>query len=113
MAQPTAWDKRRAPRQKVFGPALILGPKLEVNCVIRDLSATGAKLEIPALIKLPQAFNLMLLKTNSSRHVRLKWRKGDYAGVQFVLPDDAGVAKDERHPASSDPGRTQPRAPGS
>ena len=113
MVKPTAWDKRRAPRQKVFGPALILGPKLEVNCVIRDLSATGAKLEVPALIKLPQAFNLMLLKTNSSRHVLLKWRRGDYAGVQFVLADDAAVAKDAKHPPSPDADGMQPRAPAS
>ena len=82
------WDKRRAPRQKVFGPALILGPKLEANCVIRDLSSTGARLEVPASVKLPQAFNLMLLKTNSSRHVLLRWRRGDLAGVQFCLPAD-------------------------
>ena len=113
MAQPTAWDKRRAPRQRVFGPALILGSKLEVNCVIRDLSATGAKLEVPAMVKLPQAFNLMLLKTNSSRHVLLKWRKGDFAGVQFVLPEDAGVAKDAKLPAAPVADHVQPRAPGS
>jgi hypothetical protein len=113
MAQPTAWDKRRAPRQKVFGPALILGPKLEVNCVIRDLSATGAKLEIPALIKLPQAFNLMLLKTNSSRHVLLKWRKGDFAGVAFVLPEETGVTKAAKPPAAPLAGDEQPRASGS
>jgi hypothetical protein len=113
MAKPTGWDKRRAPRQKVFGPALILGPKLEVNCVIRDLSAAGAKLEVPALIKLPQAFNLMLVKTNSSRYALHRWRRGDYAGVEFVLPDDAGVAKGARPQASPDAGGMQPRAPGS
>jgi hypothetical protein len=80
------WENRRAPRRKVVGPALILGPKLEVSCIIRDLSATGAKIEVPAIVKLPLAFNILLLKTNSSRHVTLKWRKADFAGVEFVLP---------------------------
>lgn len=106
------YEKRRAPRKKVFGPALILGSKLEANCVIRDLSATGAKLEVPASVKLPQAFNLMLLKINSSRYVVLKWRRGNFAGVAFCLPDDTAVAKDAKPPVSADEGQTQPRAPG-
>ena len=86
------WENRRAPRRKVTGTALILGPNLEAQCVIRDLSAGGAKIEVPASVKLPLAFNILLLKISSSRHVRLKWRKGDFAGVQFVLP----VAPDAR-----------------
>jgi hypothetical protein len=86
-------DKRRAPRQRVTGPALILGPKLEVSCIIRDLSSTGAKVEVAASVKLPPAFNLLLIKTNSSRHVLLRWRKGDYAGVEFVLPPGAEERK--------------------
>ena len=80
------WENRRAARRKVMGTALILGPNLEARCVIRDLSSGGAKIEVPAAVKLPLAFNLLLLKISSSRHVRLKWRKGDFAGVQFVLP---------------------------
>jgi hypothetical protein len=107
------WEKRRAPRNKVFGPALILGPNLEANCVIRDLSSTGAKLEVPISVKLPQAFNLMLLKTNSSRHVFLKWRRGNYAGVQFCLPEGANAAKDAQAPSSAEAGQAQPRTPAS
>jgi hypothetical protein len=83
-------DKRRAPRRMVTGPALILGPDLDASCVIRDLSATGARIEVPSSIKLPPAFNLLLLKTNSSRHVLLRWQRGDFAGVEFVLPTAAG-----------------------
>jgi hypothetical protein len=82
----TGLNKRRAARRKVAGPALIIGPGVEASCVIRDLSATGAKLEVASSEKLPPAFNLLLLKTNSSRHVLLRWRRGDFAGVQFVLP---------------------------
>jgi hypothetical protein len=102
------WEKRRSPRQKVFGPALILGPKLESNCVIRDLSSTGAKLEVPAAIELPRAFNLMLLKTNSSRHVLLKWRRGNFAGVAFCLPET-----DAKHSPSVNAGKMQSRTPAS
>ncbi|HEY7383868.1 MAG TPA: PilZ domain-containing protein [Beijerinckiaceae bacterium] len=90
-ASKTGPDKRRAPRQRVTGPALILGPKLEVSCIIRDLSATGARVEVPAVVKLPPAFNLLLLKTNSSRYVMLRWRKGDFAGVEFVLSPAAAA----------------------
>ncbi|HEX2725365.1 MAG TPA: hypothetical protein VHN20_06060 [Beijerinckiaceae bacterium] len=68
---------------------------------------------MPAAVKLPQAFNLMLLKTNSSRHVLLKWRNGDFAGVAFVLPEDTGLAKAARPPAAPPAGDVQPRASGS
>ena len=87
----TGPENRRAARQRVTGPALILGPKLEVSCIIRDLSSTGARVEVPSVVKLPPAFNLLLLKTNSSRHVLLRWRRGDFAGVEFVLPPGAAA----------------------
>ena|SRR5687767_6454781 len=85
------WENRRTPRRKVMGTALVLGPDLEASCIIRDLSTSGAKIEVPSSVKLPLAFNLLLLKTSSSRHVRLRWRKGNFAGVQFVLPITPGA----------------------
>jgi hypothetical protein len=83
-------EKRRALRRNVVGPALIIGPGVEAICVIRDLSATGAKIEVASSVELPPAFNLLLRKTNSSRHVLLRWRRGDFAGVEFVFPPGLG-----------------------
>jgi hypothetical protein len=76
-------DKRRAPRKEVFGHAVILGLGLRANCIIRDLSATGAKLGVSHRVKLPPKFYVQLVKLNSTRLVNLRWRHGDFIGVQF------------------------------
>jgi len=66
---------------------VIRGPGLHSDCVIRDLSASGAKIEVRASVQLPEEFNLLLLEANTSRHVLLKWREGDFAGVAFRRMD--------------------------
>ncbi len=76
-------NKRNAERRGVFGLAVILAPNIHANCVIRDLSSTGAKLGVSRRIKLPPQFKLALLKTKTVRNVVLKWRRGDFAGVEF------------------------------
>jgi hypothetical protein len=83
-------ENRKAPRRPVFGHAIIRGPNFEADCVIRDLSATGAKIQVRSSIELPPEFNLLLLEANTSRHVLLKWRAGDSAGVEFCKSDRSG-----------------------
>jgi PilZ domain len=77
-------NKRKAPRIEVLGHAIILTPKGRLNCIIRDLSATGARVGVSKIIKLPAEFDLYLIKANSARRVLLRWRDGDSAGVEFV-----------------------------
>jgi hypothetical protein len=76
-------NKRAAQRKVVLGHGLITGPNIHANCVIRDISSTGAKLGVSGKINLPTAFDLLLVKTGSRRRVLLRWRRGDFAGVEF------------------------------
>jgi hypothetical protein len=76
-------NKRAAPRKVVLGHGLIIGPNIHANCVIRDISSTGAKLGVSGKINLPAAFDLCLVKAQSKRRVLLRWRRGDFAGVEF------------------------------
>jgi hypothetical protein len=64
----------------------VVAPGLKASAVIRDISATGAKLAIAPRIKLPPEFHIVDPKTNSARRVTLRWRDGDFAGVQFSKP---------------------------
>ncbi len=79
----TGSNNRSATRREVFGLGVVLGPDLRANCVIRDLSSTGAKLGISRRVQLPPEFRVALLKTKTMRRVSLKWRRGDFAGVEF------------------------------
>jgi hypothetical protein len=56
------------------------------------LSSTGAKLGVSRRVKLPAHFKVALLKTKSVRAVVLKWRRGDFAGVEFCRPRKSAAA---------------------
>jgi len=76
-------ENRKTPRRSVLGHAVIYTPSTRANCVVRDISQTGAKLGVSRNVKLPPVFDLFLVKTNSKRRVLLKWRAGDFAGIEF------------------------------
>ena len=102
------WEKRVAPRTDVFGDAVIIARGVREKCIIRDLSATGAKIEVSQQIRLPKEFDVLLMKTNSVRRVILRWRHGDFAGVRF-----ASQSKTATHPegASGNKLSSRRRAP--
>jgi hypothetical protein len=75
----------------------LIGGRIEFNnrqstmdCIIRELSEGGAKLEISQSITLPEEFDLLIPKRNQSHHVRICWRHEDFIGVEFVTPGSLG-----------------------
>lgn len=65
---------------------IVLGPERLVGCVIRDLSRTGAKLRVAPEIGLPETFSLVIAAHDlRTLTVRLRWRRGDFAGVTFEV----------------------------
>jgi hypothetical protein len=89
-------NKRAAPRKVVLGHGLIIGPNIQANCIIRDISSTGAKLGISGKIILPAAFDLVLVRTGSRRRVVLRWRRGDFAGVEFCQGKMTAASRDDQ-----------------
>lgn len=93
---PNGPDNRINPRYRVLGHAQIRTPTGTINCVVRDLSDTGAKLGVSDRAKLPPEFDLWLVQRKLKLRARLRWRRGEYAGVSFcameqglkVLPPD-------------------------
>ena len=77
-------EKRKSPRAEVHGEAIAIIPDGRKGCVVKDLSATGAKLNIPRRSTLPAQFQLLLLKAKTTRRVTVRWRRGDFTGVEFV-----------------------------
>jgi hypothetical protein len=79
-------DSRRDRRQRTLkdGKIIINENKSIINCVIRDVSTTGAKLKIPATTELPKEFKLLLVSDNRIVPVARVWRRGDLVGVHFL-----------------------------
>lgn len=81
-------DRRAEPRVSVNARGRIMhGDKLGIwaDCVIKDLSGSGAKIELSHLHKIPPRFILIHFQAGMAFEVVLKWRRGDLAGMSFEV----------------------------
>ncbi len=63
---------------------IVIGPTAKVStCLIRDLSAGGARLWISGALIVPDRFDLCIQRHGITRSVELRWRTGDEVGVAF------------------------------
>ena len=78
-------DKRSSPRLRSFlkGRVLFNGGQNSLECLIRDLSSAGARLELSASVTLPDRFDLYLPHRDETCKVHIQWRRGSQLGVAF------------------------------
>jgi PilZ domain len=81
-------EKRVATRRKVLKTAKIVSfdRKTVLTCTIRDLSETGAKLNVEVSSAIPNEFQFFLLSDNSLRDASVVWRRSGQIGVNFTSP---------------------------
>ena len=53
-----------------------------VDCTIRNLSATGARLQVPTSVAIPDRFEFAEAGA-AKRPATVVWRKGDLMGIRF------------------------------
>jgi hypothetical protein len=90
-------EKRRTPRRPIRRPAFIDvgdGSMLR-GCMLRDISAGGARVVVETATALPEEFSLMLGHDGRPprRRCRVVWRFNNVVGVEF-LNDPSEVDKD-------------------
>jgi PilZ domain len=75
--------KRDTERHRVLKPAqIVLSRNVVFDCAVRDVSTSGAQLNIPSTIGIPDEFDLVI-KGAPARRCRVVWRKADQIGVEF------------------------------
>jgi hypothetical protein len=79
-------DLRSASRvRSLLGARIVFNNRFStVDCVVRDISASGAKLLVTGANMLPEEFELEIPQKGRKHRVRLVWRRGDVCGVQFL-----------------------------
>lgn len=78
-------DNRRKPRQRTYKGGRINAERLPgMDCVIRNLSDTGACLEIESTLVPIDEFNLVIKPEFLTRKCHVAWRKPQKIGVRFV-----------------------------
>ncbi len=61
------------------------------DCVVRNFSPQGAKIEMAGTVLLPDEFDLSIARKETSFRARLIWRNRHDAGVAFTAGDRSGV----------------------
>lgn len=54
-----------------------------IDCVIKDLSETGAKIRLENAVLIPATFDLVL-SDNRTWNCRVRWRRMTECGVEFL-----------------------------
>lgn len=66
------------------GGSIIFGAAAAIDCTIRNLSETGASLEVTSPVGIPDEFTLLIKPEFVKRSCRVAWRSARRMGVQFV-----------------------------
>lgn len=81
-------EKRSARRSRLFlkGQLLLDGSGSKLDCLVCDISETGARLQVSEdAALLPDRFVLFVPKTNVTHQVRVAWRAAGEVGVAFLV----------------------------
>lgn len=81
-------ERRSVKRHRVFkqGKIIVDGGKTVLDCTVRDLSETGARLRLSGMLVVPSNFDLLVVGSGSSRPVHRVWQRSNELGVAFVTP---------------------------
>jgi hypothetical protein len=81
----TMADQRSDHRHRTYKGGRINAERLPgMDCLIRNLSDTGACLEIDSARVTVDEFDLVILPEYLNRKCRVVWRKSRWIGVRFV-----------------------------
>ncbi len=77
-------ERRRYHRIRIQKDAkIVVGTYSVLDCVVRDLSSTGARIEIQDTADLPEAVDVTFDGGRTFRPCRLRWRSPTETGVEF------------------------------
>lgn len=78
-------DLRKHPRHKVLKDGKIVSMTLQsaVDVTIHDMSASGARVHMPASAYFPEQFGLLVVAEKLLYPAVVRWRKGEMFGLEF------------------------------
>jgi hypothetical protein len=76
-------ERRQSPRRKVLKGAHIAFGGDDIACTVRNLSETGASLDVSNALGLPPSFMLMIERDGFTRRCHPVWCNDRRVGVAF------------------------------
>ncbi len=83
-------ERRELVRHKTFikGRIYFNNRLSSVDCIVRDMTERGARLQVPESVAVPDAFEIYLPNKDEQFRAQVQWRKGDQIGVSW-MPENA------------------------
>ena len=80
-------ESRECPRMRVLkGVKIVLGASSVLDCVVRDLTNSGARVKLQNTANLPEDVAITFDGGRTCRQCRVVWRTLSEIGVQFTDP---------------------------
>lgn len=78
-------ERRKAPRARALKGAKIAfnEHRSVIDCVVRNLTAVGAMLQVPSTVGIPEQFDFRFEHERDYRRARVIWRREDSLGIEF------------------------------
>jgi uncharacterized protein YceH (UPF0502 family) len=79
-------ERRTSTRQKSFlrGSIQFNNRRTVIDCLVRDISATGARLIFSDSVSVPDVVELYIPQKEQTLRAHVQWRRGDEVGVAFA-----------------------------
>lgn len=79
-------NQRTATRRRALIAATLRygGGAVTVDCVVRNISETGAKIAVSEGVMIPQHFEIVIPQLNAVHRAELRWRHAGEAGIAFL-----------------------------
>jgi hypothetical protein len=77
-------EKRKHPRIEIDEPAYVSAGGSVMSCMVRNISAEGAAIDVDNPAFVPRHFRLVMAKGFSVRECRIAWIQQKRIGVTFV-----------------------------
>ena len=89
-------EHRRQPRMKTYksGRIIFNDGRSTLDCILRNLSGSGAKLSFSQVPAIPDTFKVTF-SDGSTRSCSVAWRKSLDVGVSFLSADNATMTASE------------------
>ncbi len=80
-------ERRKEPlrRRMLKGGNIVFNNRSStIGCVVRNMTDSGARLEVPSTLGVPDGFSLESEDGTFSHNCVVKWRKDNVLGVEFT-----------------------------
>lgn len=83
---PHVSERRASPRVRTIHAAKIVygDYRYVIDCVVRDISAEGARVKVPHVAEVPESFHFYDAKSQRITPAEVAWRSEREIGVHFV-----------------------------